>query len=162
MKHPLALALALALTAAAPVYAQPGSKAANSKAAEANATVSDSNKHDQAKPASQANPFFGESPLPLHYPQFDKIKDSDFAPAFDRGMAEQLKEIDAIASNPAKATFDNTIVAMEKSGRTLSRATTVFFNLVGANTNDVRDKIEAAYSAKFAAHRDAINLNPKL
>ena len=119
-----------------------------------------------ATPATQAaqaaNPFFAESPLPLHYPQFDKIKDSDFAPAFDAGMAEQLKEMDAIANNPAAPTFENTIIAMEKSGQVLDRATTVFFNLVGTDTNDARNKLRADYSAKFAAHGDAISLNPKL
>src|SRR5690606_24961122 len=88
--------------------------------------------------ADQANPFFKESPLPLHYPQFDKIKDSDFAPAFDAGMAEQLKEVDKIAGNKAKPTFENTIIALEKSGQVLDRATTVFFNLVGTDTNDTR------------------------
>ena len=141
MKHPLALALAVALAATAPAYAQ----------SEANAAVS-----DQAKPASSANPFFADSPLPLHYPQFDKIKDADFGPAFDRGMADQLKEIDAIANDPAKPTFDNTIIAMEKSGRTLSRATTVFYNLVGADTNDTRDKIDARVFAEVrrAPRRD--------
>ncbi len=112
--------------------------------------------------AITANPFYAESPLPLHYPQFDKIKDSDFAPAFDYGMAEQLKEIDAIANNPAAPTFDNTILAMEKSGQVLDRATTVFFNLVGTDTNDARNKLRADYAAKFAAHGDAINLNGKL
>jgi peptidyl-dipeptidase Dcp len=144
MKHPLALALATALAATAPLHAQP------------QPAVSDQS------PQAQSNPFFAESPLPLHYPQFDKIKDADFGPAFDRGMADQLKEIDAIANDPARPTFDNTILAMEKSGRILSRATTVFYNLVGADTNDTRDKIDARYSPKFAAHRDAIYLNPKL
>ena len=129
MKHPLALALAVALAATAPAYAQ----------SEANAAVS-----DQAHPAASANPFFADSPLPLHYPQFDKISDADFGPAFDRGMTDQLKEIEAIANDSSKPTFDNTIIAMEKSGRTLSRATTVFYNLVGADTNDARDKIDAA------------------
>ena len=146
MKHPLALALSIALTATAPAYAK--------KAEPAHAAVSN--------PQLQANPFFADSPLPLHYPQFDKITDDGFAPAFDRGMAEQLKEVEAIANNPKKPTFDNTIVALEKSGRTLSRAITVFSNLVSADTNPTRDKIDAAYSAKFAAHRDTINLNPKL
>ena len=112
--------------------------------------------------AQQANPFFADSPLPLHYPQFDKIKDSDFAPAFDAGMAQQLKEVEAIANNKAKPTFDNTLIALEKSGDTLDRATTVFFSLVGADTNDTRKKLQADYSAKFAAHSDAIALNGKL
>jgi len=151
MKHPLALALAIALASAASVHALPAN--ANSPVSPAPAMQSD---------PQLSNPFLADSPLPLHYPQFDKIKDSDFAPAFDRGMAEQLKEVDAIANNPAAPTFDNTIVALEKSGRTLTRAATVFYNLVSADTNDTRDKIDAAYSAKFAAHRDAINLNPKL
>jgi len=112
--------------------------------------------------AQQANPFFAESPLPLHYPQFDKIKDSDFAPAFDAGMAQQLQEVEAIANNPAAPTFDNTLIALEKSGAVLDRATTVFFSLIGADTNDARKKLQADYSAKFAAHSDAINLNGKL
>lgn len=115
-----------------------------------------------AQATATANPFFVDSTLPLHYPQFDKIKDSDFAPAFDAGMAAQLKEVDAIANQKAKPTFDNTIIALEKSGATLDRATTVFFNLVGADTNDARKKLQADYSAKFAAHRDAISLNGKL
>ncbi|WP_180708068.1 M3 family metallopeptidase [Xanthomonas euroxanthea] len=112
--------------------------------------------------ATHANPFFADSTLPLHYPQFDKITDSDFAPAFDAGMAEQLKEVDKIANQKAKPSFDNTLIALEKSGATLDRATTVFFNLVGADTNDARKKLQADYSAKFAAHRDAISLNGKL
>jgi len=112
--------------------------------------------------AQQANPFFADSPLPLHFPQFDKIKDSDFAPAFDAGMAQQLKEVEAIANTKAKPTFDNTIIALEKSGDVLDRATTVFFSLVGADTNDARKKLQADYSAKFAAHSDAIALNGKL
>lgn len=146
MKHPLALALAVAIAATAPTYA---------KSPKADTTVS-------AQAINSANPFFVDSPLPLHYPQFDKIKDADFAPAFDAGMAEQLKEIDAIANNPAKPTFDNTIIAMEKSGRTLTRALTVFFNLVSTDTNPVREKLQGDYAPKLSAHRDAINLNGKL
>ncbi|KAG1461132.1 hypothetical protein G6F57_014203 [Rhizopus arrhizus] len=77
-------------------------------------------------------------------------------------MAQQLKEVEAIANNKAKPTFDNTIIALEKSGDILDRATTVFFSLVGADTNDTRKKLQADYSAKFAAHSDAIALNGKL
>ena len=143
MKHPLAVALAFAMAAAVPAYAQ------------------DAAKPESAVPMS-ANPFSADSPLAFQYPQFDKIKDSDFAPAFDAGMSQQLAEMEAIANDPAKPTFANTIVPMEKSGAILSRALSVFFNLVGADTNPARDKIQSDYSAKFAAHRDAINLNPKL
>ncbi len=115
-----------------------------------------------ASAAQPKNALFSESPLPLHYPQFDRIKDSDFAPAFDAGMAEHLKEIDAIANDPKPPTFENTFVALERSGRLLDRSTTIFYNLVGADTNDTRNKLRQDYAAKFAAHDDAINLNPKL
>ena len=139
----LALALAATLGLAMPAYAD----AATQGATEA---------------AKASNPFFTESPLPLHYPQFDKIKDSHFAPAFDAGMAEQLKEIEAIANNADAPTFDNTVIAMEKSGQVLDRATTVFYALVGADTNKDREKLQGEYSTKFAAHSDAISLNGKL
>ena len=118
-----------------------------------------------AKPAPAAaynGPFAAPSTLDLHYPQFDHIKDSDFAPAFDAGMAQQLREIDAIANNPEAPSFQNTIVAMERSGRVLDRATSVFFNLVGTDKNPARAALEVEYAPKFAAHRDAIALNPKL
>ncbi|MEQ1511332.1 MAG: M3 family metallopeptidase [Lysobacteraceae bacterium] len=113
-------------------------------------------------PAAQDNPFFAESTLPLKYPAFDTIKDKDFGPAFDRGMADQLKEVEAIADNAEPATFENTIVALEKSGQVLGRASAVFFNLTSADTNDTREKIQADYAAKLSAHGDAISLNPKL
>ena len=116
-----------------------------------------------AKHASQTmNPFFQQSPLPSQYPQFDKIKDTDFAPAFDRGMAEQAREIQAIADSRKAPTFDNTILAMERSGQLLTRAAIAFGNLTSTNTNDALDKLDAEYSPKFAAHRDSIYLNAKL
>ncbi|MHB1057930.1 MAG: M3 family metallopeptidase [Rhodanobacter sp.] len=153
MKHPVALAMAIALSGSVAACSDAGSdkKGAAAPQAQADAAV-----------AAAGNPFFGESPLPLHYPQFDKIKDADFAPGFDRGMAEQLKEIDAIAGNAAAPTFDNTIVALEKSGQVLRRTSTVFFSLVGVDTNDARKAIQAEYAPKLAAHRDAISLNPQL
>lgn len=115
-----------------------------------------------AHAAPRVNPFFAPSPLPLHYPQFDKIRDSDFAPAFDRGMAEHLKEIDAIANDPAEPTFENTIVALERSGVVLERAQIVFQNLIGADTNDARNLLRKQYAPKFAQHDDAVSLNEKL
>jgi peptidyl-dipeptidase Dcp len=107
-------------------------------------------------------PFADDSPLPLNFPQFDLIQDEHFAPAFDAGMAAQLQEIEAIASNPAEPTFENTLVAMERSGRALSRATTVFFALVGADTNDRRNALRTEYAPRFAAHSDSIMLNVAL
>ena len=124
------------------------------------ATTSDAS--EQSASFTQDNPFAVQSELPLQYPHFDRISDEHFAPAFDAGMAEQLAEIDAIANNPEDPTFENTILALETSGETLGRATRVFFNLVGTDTNDTRRQLQADYSAKFAAHRDAISLNPDL
>lgn len=112
--------------------------------------------------AQAANPFLADSPLPLHYPQFDRIQDTHFSPAFDDGMAEQLREVEVIANDPAAPTFENTLVALEKSGRTLDRAITVFFSLVAADTNDTRNQLRNEYAPRFAAHSDAITLNGKL
>jgi peptidyl-dipeptidase Dcp len=109
-----------------------------------------------------SNPFAKLSTLPFHYPAFDKIKDEHFLPAYAAGMREQLREIDGIANNPKPATFDNTIVAMERSGQLLTRVAATFANLQGANTNDKLDEIDREMSPKLAAHNDAIFLNAKL
>lgn len=108
------------------------------------------------------NPLLTESPLPFHYPQFDKIKDEDFMPAFEIGMAEQLKEVAAIAHDPAPPTFDNTIVALERDGRTLKRTNIIFSNLVAANTDPTLDHIDRTMAPKRAAQRDAIYLDSAL
>jgi peptidyl-dipeptidase Dcp len=115
-----------------------------------------------AAAASAGEIFARPSPLFLHAPRFDKIKDSDFKPALERGMARQKAEITAIADNPATATFDNTIAAMERSGQMLERANNVFSALTSANTSDRLQAIETEISPKFAAHTDWIYLNPKL
>ncbi|THD79374.1 MAG: M3 family peptidase [Phenylobacterium sp.] len=116
-----------------------------------------------AKGAGGAGAIFAKpSPLFLQAPQFDKIKDSDFLPAIYAAMARQKAEIEKIANSPAAPTFQNTIVAMERSGQMLDRVTNVFSALTGANTNDTLDKIDAETSPKLAAHHDAIYLNPKL
>ncbi|MYM26489.1 dipeptidyl carboxypeptidase II [Duganella sp. FT135W] len=118
-----------------------------------------------AEPASllpASNPFAKPSTLPFGYPAFDKIQNEDYAPAFEEGMRQQAAEIEAIANNKKPATFDNTIVAMEKSGQLLSRVSSVFGNLSGANTNDTFKALERDLSPKLAAHSDAIRLNGKL
>src|ERR1051325_10428334 len=112
--------------------------------------------------AAQTNPFFAPSPLPFQAPQFDKIKDSDYKPALEEGMRQQLAEIESIANNPEPPTFANTIEAMERSGALLTRTAKVFFALTQANTNDTLQKLEGEEAPKLAAHNDAINLNPKL
>jgi peptidyl-dipeptidase Dcp len=109
-----------------------------------------------------AGPFDAPSTLPYQAPRFDIIKDSDYQPAFEAGMRQQLAEIAAIADDKAAPTFDNTIVAMERSGRMLDRVNNAFSGVVQANTNPALDKVQTAEAPKLAAHNDAIFLNPKL
>jgi len=109
-----------------------------------------------------SNPFFAPSTLPHKLPPFAQISDEDFAPAFDRGMTEQLTEIAAITADPAEPTFDNTLVPLERSGQLLTRATLVFYSLVSADTNDRIDALQSTYAARFAAHQDAIRLDSDL
>ena len=113
-------------------------------------------------PAAGTNPFFSASPLPYQVPPFDRIKESDYAPAIEEGMKRQLAEIDAIAENPEPPTFANTLEAMERSGELLTRAAKVFFNLTQSNTSETMQKIKAEEAPKLAAHQDAIYLNAKL
>jgi len=108
------------------------------------------------------NPLLKESALPYHYPPFDKIKDAHFVPAIEAGMREQLKEVDLVANNSEKATFENTVVALERTGRLLDRAEQTFSNLNACNTNPTLQKIEKEMAPKLSAHRDAIHLNGKL
>src|SRR5437870_6847923 len=108
------------------------------------------------------NPLLKESALPYHYPPFDKIKDAHFVPAIEAGMREQLKEVDVVANNSEKPTFENTVVALERTGRLLDRAEQTFSNLNACNTNPTLQKIEKEMAPKLSAHRDAIHLNGKL
>jgi peptidyl-dipeptidase Dcp len=108
------------------------------------------------------NPFYAPSTLPFQAPPFDKIKNSDYQPAIEAGMAQQREEIKAIAENPAAATFENTIVAMEKSGRLFDRAMSVFNAVTAANLNPELQKVQEIEAPKLAAHADAIFLDPKL
>lgn len=115
---------------------------------------------DDALPAG--NPFARVSTLPYQLPPFDRIHDADYAPAFAAGMAAQRAEMAAIAANRAAPDFDNTFVAMERSGQLLDRVSLVFFNLSASNTNPAMQKLEAQLAPQLAAHRDAILLDPKL
>lgn len=108
------------------------------------------------------NPFFSESTLPFHAPDFDAIKTKHYRPAFEAGMEEEIKEMKAIANNTEAPTFENTIVAMEKSGRLLSRTSSVFYNLTSSHTNDQIQEIQKEMAPKLAAHSDDILLNAKL
>ncbi len=115
-----------------------------------------------AAPLDATNPFAKPSTLQYGYPAFDKIKNEHFAPAFAEGMREQAAEVEAIANNKAAPTFENTIVAMERSGRLLNRVSSVFGTLVGSYTNDTLQALDKDLAPKLAAHGDAIRLNPKL
>ncbi len=106
--------------------------------------------------------FASDSTLPLQAPDFTKISEDDYVPAFEQGMAIQSAEIDAIVNNPAAPTFANTIVALEESGRMLGRVSSVFYTLTGANTTDRLDQIDTEIGPKLTAHYDAISLNPAL
>jgi peptidyl-dipeptidase Dcp len=108
------------------------------------------------------NPFASPSTLPYQAPPFDQIQDAHYLPAIEAGMARQRTEIDAIADNPAPATFENTLVAMEQSGRLLNRVLTVFGCVSGANTNPALQEIKTEVAPRLAAHSDAINLNDAL
>jgi peptidyl-dipeptidase Dcp len=108
------------------------------------------------------NPFAQPSPLQYQAPAFDHIQDGDYEPAIVEAMREHLAEIAAIAALPDAPTFDNTIVAMERSGAYLTRSTNVFFAMTKANTNDTLQKVEETLAPKLAAHDDAIHLNPRL
>jgi peptidyl-dipeptidase Dcp len=107
------------------------------------------------------NPFAHRSDLAYELPPFDAIRDEHYLPAFYAGCQEQLDEVTAILESGAP-TFENTIVALEKSGRMLFRVLAVFYNKSSADTNDTIDAIEAELAPKLSAHTDAINLNAEL
>jgi peptidyl-dipeptidase Dcp len=115
-----------------------------------------------APAVSGDNPFFVESTLPYHAPRFDLIRNEHYQPALEEGMREHLAEIDAIAKQMEAPTFDNTILAMEKSGALLTRTSKTFSTVIGANTNDTLQKVQEVEAPKLAAHNDAIYLNDQL
>ena len=123
--------------------------------------------HASAAPETAAasgaeNPLFRVSDLPYQMPPFDRIADAHYAPAFADGMRQGLAEVRAIADSTEKAGFENTVVALERSGRLLRRVSNIFFNLTSANTNDAMEALERDLAPKLAAHRDAIMLDARL
>ena len=106
--------------------------------------------------------FAEPSTLPFQTPDFSKIRESDYEPAIEQGIAIQLAEVEAIAGNPAAPSFENTMVALERAGAMLTRVLNVFGALTAANTNDNLDAIDSRTAPKLAAMNDAITLNPKL
>ncbi|ACJ30165.1 Peptidyl-dipeptidase Dcp [Shewanella piezotolerans WP3] len=121
-----------------------------------------SQESNQATMVQSQNPFMQASTLQYQAPDFTLIKDEHFAPALNQGIAEHAKEVIAIANNSAAPTFDNTIVALEKSGELLNRTSKVFYNLTGSNSNPTLRQVQGEMAPKMAAHSDNINLNPAL
>jgi len=127
-------------------------------------TIMTSCNHEQASSDkfNDSNPFYAASKLPFQAPDFSKIKNGDFEPAIKEGMKQQQAEVLSIADSSAAPTFENTLVALEKSGQLLHRVTNVFGLLTGANTNDDLQKVQADVAPLLAANQDAIYLNSKL
>ncbi|TDD70702.1 M3 family peptidase [Jiangella aurantiaca] len=112
--------------------------------------------------AEAQNPFFAISELPYRLPPFERIETAHYRPAFERGMSEQLAEVEAIATNPEPPTFENTVVALERSGQLLQRVAAVFFNQASSDADEEIQAIQAEVSPKLAAHSDAIHLDDRL
>lgn len=117
---------------------------------------------NQDKKTAESNPFFEKSTLPFQAPDFSKIKDEDFKPAMEEGIKQQMAEVEKIANDTAAPTFDNTLVALEKTGELLHRVSNVFDLLTGANTNPTLQQVQEEMAPKLAALNDAIFLNKKL
>lgn len=115
-----------------------------------------------AEAAATDNPFFAEYDTPFKVPPFDIIKPEHFIPAYEKGMEQQIAEIEKLVNNPDAPTFENTIVALDRSDKLLSEVSRVFGGLSGANTNDEIKAIQKEMAPRLAAHRDEINLNKKL
>lgn len=131
--------------------------------AETNTQTKEANVTGEAKQEKRGeNPFFAASQLPFHAPRFDVISESDYAPAIAAGIQQKLAEVEQIANNPAAPTFENTFVALEKSGALLTRTMSVFSAMTSANTSDALQKLDEETSPKLAALDDAIMLNSKL
>jgi peptidyl-dipeptidase Dcp len=156
----LVIATSIALAACSQ---QPSSDAAkNAPAPAASAPAKAATAATPVAEASAGNPFLAASTLPFQAPPFDKIKDGDYQPAIEEGMKQQLAEVQKIADNPEPPTFENTYVALEKTGVLLNRVMAVFNGVTGANTDDALQKVQEAEAPKLAAHEDAIYLNDKL
>ncbi|KZC30694.1 UNVERIFIED_ORG: dipeptidyl carboxypeptidase, partial [Rhodanobacter sp. FW104-R5] len=148
--------IVIATTMALAACSQQPNEAANPPAPAASVAAASSTT------AMTSNPFYSASTLPFQAPPFDKIKDADYQPAIEEGMRQQLTEIEKIANDPAAPTFENTYVAMEKSGAMLHRVMAAFNAVTGANTNDTLQKVQEQEAPKLAAHEDAIHLDGKL
>ena len=108
------------------------------------------------------NPFFQEWTTSFEVPPFLDIRDEHYMPAFEKGMAENLEEIDAIVNNANEPTFANTIEALERTGTLLTKVQRVFSNLASSNTNPQLQELQRELSPLLSAHYDKITLNQDL
>ena len=120
------------------------------------------NKKNQSTINSIENPFFQEWNTPFDVPPFNLIKDEHYMPAFEKGMKENMDEIDIIVNNKEKPTFENTIEALERSGKLLTKVQRVFSNLASSNTNSKLQELQRELSPLLSAHYDKISLNEGL
>ena len=111
---------------------------------------------------AEMNPFLKEYDTPYQIPPFEKIEFSHYEPAFEEGMKQHLSDIDSIAANKEQPTFENTIAELERSGKTLDKVSSVFFNLLGSNTSDEMDALAVKISPILSSHNDSILLNTDL
>src|SRR6476660_9207163 len=111
---------------------------------------------------ASANPLLEPSRLPHALPPFALIRDEHYREAFDLGMVAHLAEVEAIATDPEPPTFENTLVALERSGQTLSRASLAFFGTSSSLATDAVQAIEEEYAPRLTAHADAVRLDPRL
>lgn len=147
----------LAVAVGAAVSLGACSDANNSSTTENQAAATDSSQQETV-----TNPFFEASSLQYQAPDFDAIEFKHFEPAFERGMEKHMAEVEAIATNPAEPTFQNTIVEMEKAGEVLGRVSSVFYNLSSSNSSDEIRQLQGTLAPKMASHRDNIMLNSDL
>ena len=152
IRSTLTLAVVIALTATA-------CSKTDSELATTKAVAETNNEEAAAVTPDSENPFFTQSMLYFRLPPFEQIEDSHYAPAFERGMAEQMVEINFIANDSEAPTLDNTLVAMERSGQMLNRVASVFFAMASADTNDTIEELRSELAPKLSAHNDAILLN---
>ena len=108
------------------------------------------------------NPFMQEWDTPYGVPPFDKISESDYLPAFEEGMRQQMEEVNAIINNSEEPTFENTVLTLENSGKLLNNVSAVFFNLAECMNNPEMEAIAEEIYPKLSVHSDSINMNPQL
>ena len=158
----LTLAIAAGLMAACSEQAPPPPEAPEAPESAAETQAQSEGEDSSETEAASENPLLTDNDLPYGMPPFDRIESKHFMPAFEAAMEEHMAEIEEIAGNEAEPTFENTILALERSGQTLQYIGRVFSNMAGTVTDDTLQETQRKMAPKFSAHSDAINLNADL